>query len=271
VSSCRAAWSRFRNVPPELHRRLKARAAIGGPLDVGLRPPRGAQGPRRPTRQEVLERLQARPCGGSIGARLTCSGPSATRDDRARRPALVELLLGTEMGRSVATRIADPAISLHVPHWRMSKSPRPPALRPGRRAGRRLRRRGDRRPERARPAAALPRALLGRVWALRQNLTACDAVYVALAEALDAKLLTCDSPRGSRPGHGPARRTPELRARRGPASRVGPSRLRPRSCQPKPAGRAGRVRSGTAASSRCPRAPRCGSARQTARACRTSL
>ena len=36
-------------------------------------------------------------------------------------------------------------------------------------------------------------ALLDRVWALRENLTAYDAVYVALAEALDSTLLTCDA------------------------------------------------------------------------------
>ena len=34
--------------------------------------------------------------------------------------------------------------------------------------------------------------LLQRVWALRNNVTAYDAVYVALAEALDAPLLTRD-------------------------------------------------------------------------------
>ena len=34
--------------------------------------------------------------------------------------------------------------------------------------------------------------LLPRVWELRNNLTAYDAVYVALAEALDAPLLTRD-------------------------------------------------------------------------------
>jgi predicted nucleic acid-binding protein len=35
--------------------------------------------------------------------------------------------------------------------------------------------------------------LLGRIWALRENLTAYDAAYVALAEGLGAPLLTCDS------------------------------------------------------------------------------
>ena len=35
-------------------------------------------------------------------------------------------------------------------------------------------------------------ALLQRVWQLRANLTAYDAAYVALAETLDATLVTCD-------------------------------------------------------------------------------
>jgi len=34
--------------------------------------------------------------------------------------------------------------------------------------------------------------LLGRIWELRDNLTAYDAAYVALAEALDAPLVTLD-------------------------------------------------------------------------------
>lgn len=36
--------------------------------------------------------------------------------------------------------------------------------------------------------------LLARIWGLRNNLTAYDAAYVALAEALDALLLTADGP-----------------------------------------------------------------------------
>ena len=42
--------------------------------------------------------------------------------------------------------------------------------------------------------------LLDRVWALRDNLTAYDAVYVALAEALEAILLTCDGRLARTPG-----------------------------------------------------------------------
>ncbi len=43
--------------------------------------------------------------------------------------------------------------------------------------------------------------LLPRVWQLRENLSAYDAVYVALAEALDAGLLTCDRAIAAAPGH----------------------------------------------------------------------
>ena len=43
--------------------------------------------------------------------------------------------------------------------------------------------------------------LLPRVWELRTNLTAYDAVYVALAEALDAPLLTRDRRIAGAPGH----------------------------------------------------------------------
>jgi predicted nucleic acid-binding protein len=43
--------------------------------------------------------------------------------------------------------------------------------------------------------------LLPRVWDLRQNLTAYDAVYVALAEALGCPLVTCDGHIARAPGH----------------------------------------------------------------------
>jgi len=42
---------------------------------------------------------------------------------------------------------------------------------------------------------------LRRVWELHRNLTAYDAVYVALAETLDATLLTRDRKIASAPGH----------------------------------------------------------------------
>jgi predicted nucleic acid-binding protein len=43
--------------------------------------------------------------------------------------------------------------------------------------------------------------LLARAWTLRQNVTAYDAMYVALAEALDAPIVTCDAPLAKAPGH----------------------------------------------------------------------
>jgi predicted nucleic acid-binding protein len=43
--------------------------------------------------------------------------------------------------------------------------------------------------------------MLPAVWALRENLTPYDAAYIALAEALDAPLLTCDARLASAPGH----------------------------------------------------------------------
>lgn len=39
---------------------------------------------------------------------------------------------------------------------------------------------------------AAHRDLLPRVWQLRDSMTAYDGAYIALAEALDAPLLTCD-------------------------------------------------------------------------------
>jgi len=43
-------------------------------------------------------------------------------------------------------------------------------------------------------------ALLVRVWELRENLSAYDAIYVALAEHLDCVLLTADGRLGRAPG-----------------------------------------------------------------------
>ena len=40
-----------------------------------------------------------------------------------------------------------------------------------------------------------------RIWALRKNLSAYDAAYVALAEVLDAPLLTLDARLAASPGH----------------------------------------------------------------------
>ena len=44
-------------------------------------------------------------------------------------------------------------------------------------------------------------SLRSRIWALRHNLTAYDAAYVALAEALDAPLVTADARLARSSGH----------------------------------------------------------------------
>ena len=43
--------------------------------------------------------------------------------------------------------------------------------------------------------------LLPRIWQLRNNITAYDAAYIALAESLDASLLTRDRKLALAPGH----------------------------------------------------------------------
>jgi predicted nucleic acid-binding protein len=42
--------------------------------------------------------------------------------------------------------------------------------------------------------------LLGRAWKLRDNVSAYDAMNVALAEAIEATLVTCDQPLAQAPG-----------------------------------------------------------------------
>ena len=43
--------------------------------------------------------------------------------------------------------------------------------------------------------------LLTRAWKLRENVTAYDAMYVTLAEALGARVVTCNAPLAKAPGH----------------------------------------------------------------------
>ena len=108
--------------------------------------------------------------------------------------ALVELLLETPRGRSIAARISDPATSLHIPHLADVEVTQ---------ALRRYVRDGALEAVAAHSALDDLRALdlerhshealLDRVWQLRNNLSAYDAIYVALTEALDAVLLTSDA------------------------------------------------------------------------------
>jgi len=115
--------------------------------------------------------------------------------------ALVELLLNTPTGQTLATRLADPALGLHVPHL--------VDVEVAQALGRYAR---DGELDAKDAAAALEdlrsldlqrhahEPLLERVWELRHNLSAYDAVYVALAEVLDTVLLTCDGRLARTPG-----------------------------------------------------------------------
>jgi predicted nucleic acid-binding protein len=115
--------------------------------------------------------------------------------------ALVELILHTAAGRTVAARIADPAVGLHVPYLADIEVIQ---------ALRRLEHARDLDAGAASAAVDDYRALdlqrhahepfLGRVWEFRRNLTAYDAIYVALAEVLDAPLVTCDRRLARTPG-----------------------------------------------------------------------
>ena len=116
--------------------------------------------------------------------------------------AAVELLLATANGDRVVERIADPAASIHVPHLLSVEVAQ---------VLRRLVAAGT--VSRARAAGALDdladldaeryphEPFLPRMFALRDNLTAYDAAYVALAEVLAAPLVTFDGRLAGAPGH----------------------------------------------------------------------
>jgi len=117
--------------------------------------------------------------------------------------AAVELLLNTALGRHVAQRITDPGLALHAPQLLDLEVAQ---------ALRRYVAAGTIDPERGRQALERlgdlgvvrwdHEPLLPRVWELRHNLTAYDAAYAALAEALGAVLLTADRRLAGAPGVG---------------------------------------------------------------------
>jgi predicted nucleic acid-binding protein len=116
--------------------------------------------------------------------------------------ALLEFLLQTPLGIRVETRLFRDEDEFHSPHLVDVEVTQ---------ALRRLVRAGEVSPGRAADAMAdladldLHRhthvGLLGRAWKLRENVTAYDAMYVALAEALDASVVTCDASLARAPGH----------------------------------------------------------------------
>jgi predicted nucleic acid-binding protein len=115
--------------------------------------------------------------------------------------ALLELLLQTPLGLRVEARLFRDDAELHAPHLIDVEVTQ---------ALRRLVRAGEVPATRAAEAIVdltdldLHRhphvELLNRAWGLRDNMTAYDAVYVALAEALDARVITCDTPLAKAPG-----------------------------------------------------------------------
>jgi predicted nucleic acid-binding protein len=116
--------------------------------------------------------------------------------------ALLEFLLQTPLGARVEARLFRDEEELHAPHLLDVEVVQ---------GLRRLVRSGELSSGRADEAIAdlgdldLHRHahldLLPRAWRLRDNLSAYDAMYVALAEALDAPLVTCDRPLGNASGH----------------------------------------------------------------------
>ena len=114
---------------------------------------------------------------------------------------VVELLLRTPRAHAIEARLFIEPVALHAPHLLDVEVAQ---------VLRRFVARG--RMSAARGAASLRllgvfplsrhphQPLLARIWALRANLTAYDASYVALAEALGATLLTTDSRLGTAPG-----------------------------------------------------------------------
>lgn len=116
--------------------------------------------------------------------------------------AVADLLLDLEPRGSWVSRMLATADSIHAPHHLDVEVLA---------ALRRLVLRGEIDPWRADrgiedlsdlPIVRYPfRHLNERVWSLRHNMTTYDAAYVALAEALDAPLVTTDRALARSPGH----------------------------------------------------------------------
>jgi len=116
--------------------------------------------------------------------------------------AALEILLKTPLGAGAAVRILHRNVALHAPHLLDIEFVH---------ALRRLTRLGALQEEDAHRAlddladlrlTRHPHAeLLPRIWELRNSLSAYDAAYVALAEALDMPLMTCDEKLTRAHGH----------------------------------------------------------------------
>jgi predicted nucleic acid-binding protein len=114
--------------------------------------------------------------------------------------AALELLINAPLAPYVAEKVFAPGITLHAPHLLDLEIAQ---------VLRRLLRQSEIDEERALMVfedlddLAINRyphqLLLPAIWSLRDNATAYDAAYLALAEELDATLLTCDHALGTIP------------------------------------------------------------------------
>ena len=117
--------------------------------------------------------------------------------------AAIELLLNTSRGQALAARLADETIAIHAPHLidveiaqvlrryvehkTLSEQRASLALEHWRKL----------------QVARYPHEpFLGGIWELRNNFSAYDSVYVALAEALSTTLLTSDQKLARAPNPG---------------------------------------------------------------------
>jgi predicted nucleic acid-binding protein len=108
--------------------------------------------------------------------------------------AVLELLLNTPRAGRVAGRLFGAGETLHAPHLLDLEVAQ--VLRRYAASGALAEDRGDQALEDLGdlPVERYPHhPFLGRIWALRHNLTAYDAAYIALAEALGAPLVTRDA------------------------------------------------------------------------------
>lgn len=115
--------------------------------------------------------------------------------------ALIEVLLRSPLGLRVEARLFEHPEALHAPQLLDVEVLQ---------VLRRFEARGELGSARGTAALTLLEAfplrrhphepLLARMWSLRANVTAYDAAYVALAEAIGAVLVTCDARLGRAPG-----------------------------------------------------------------------
>ena len=182
----------IRNVPEALHRQLRSRAALAGMSlsDYLLSEIVRSRNGRRSTNCGLA-------CAAAWKRPPSMPPAEAVRAERDRRvmvveaSALLEVLLRTP--KAIEDRLFAPHQTLHAPHLLDVEVAQ---------VIRRYAANGE--IDRARGRVALTDLadfplrryphdfLLPRIWDLRNNLTACDAAYVALAEALDVPLLTRD-------------------------------------------------------------------------------